>query len=512
MSAALLEALAPPPPRDGFDPAAWTERSLARIRRRRLRRWAGAAVAAGAMVALALVPGAPFAAAPSALEDAGPAADSSPLDAEQLTSDATFRARGQDGTGQEGLLCGARGQDPGARDGVRPCAAVWIGDAPLVSLSATLTHATAQAWETEARLTVRWVLVNESPRPLTVDRSGGMVAVTTDPAAVSLSSPVRDRADSLWLSNVARAGRISDATDRVTLEPGALLAGEAVMTASAPSTGDTGDPVWRIATGDADGTLTVQARIASTAPRSAQAVLVEASLPLAPVSMVTAEALASTFSERAEGAAASESLGADRAWSTAQRALLCDLPAMLQRTSSGGVGPFSAGEVACTPGWVEGPVVVPTGSLMFDGAGVAARATWELRNVTDQLLEYSRIALMLEAPGRLDGAPDASMSLLGSVIAAPAGAWRSDGTRLTWLDNAQAGGTLEPGGTLARVDRLYPAMRWVEHPVDVTGLLSRLSPDSGATGLVVLPFVTDQSRVLVLEVPLRIAQPFSPLP
>ena len=263
MSTELLEALA----RDavaGEDPVGAADvaaRAEDRIRTRR-RRWlaayGGAAVLALGLVAANLGTPSPVRA------PAAPAADSlappvpSVIRAEELLESAASRVRTSDrpATRQAGIACHRTAPE----DTLDACTALWVGEAPFLALHTGQTYATVVASAERVRIDVRWVMRNIGDRPVLVDHGDTLVALVTAPrqrAASADADGATYRGASLWADDRDRLARNATQSAVEEVEPGDTVVGRATFEAWAPADGAEPDPIWEIATGAVEGTLTV---------------------------------------------------------------------------------------------------------------------------------------------------------------------------------------------------------------------------------------------------------------
>ncbi|WP_062291042.1 hypothetical protein [Demequina phytophila] len=509
MTAELLDALEPAADLDGEDRACTAIATSAahRITRRRRLRLAGFGAAAAILLAVA---GAVALTAPRELPPSTEPAEpdvmasqpgSGVVYAEELLRGAASRLRTADGSAlrQEALACRERTD---ASTPV-PCRAVWVGDTPFLELDPEMTLATLHVTDRLVRLDVRWTVRNTGVRPLLLDRADLAVAVLTDPDGVA--DPVADQAtdaltSSWWADDRSRLALNREAQSLERIEPGSAMRGWATFTAAAPRNGAARDPLWDVADGVAATTLTLQVGIphTRTADPTAADVIVESSMPLTDINpAIAADHLLETFRPRARGGATP---------ADAQAALLCDVPRSMRSSTFENYNiPYLARQVACEPGWVDGPVLVDAGTAEVRPGTPASVVVWDVANASGATLQVSRLQLLLEGRADTVRAGGDGLTLLGTAAVTPSSAWLADGRRLGWLSNAFYDYPLIPDAVVGGRDQLFPGMLSSGEIVGEDVIIEALYGGGRATAVATVPFLDDPSRVILLETPLAVA-------
>ncbi|MDN4476953.1 hypothetical protein QQX09_13925 [Demequina sp. SYSU T00192] len=516
MSAELLRALAPLAEADAEAPHAIAGRARSRVRRRRRLRLAGYVAACAAFLgvagAVAVVGGtgsgtgggtdgatASTGTGARVSEDQATLRGTEIIHAEELLRGAASRIRPADRTParQPAVVC--RGTTD--QDRPKPCRALWVGDAPLLVLDQEETRLTFYMTEDTLRVDVRWALRNASSRSMLVDHGDLLVALVTDPDAVSTAAKIDDRTfrgDSLWADDRERIALDGERRSLERLYPGGTMRGW--TTFSVPAAPASREALWDIATRAAAGTLTVQIGIPHErgVTQPSTALIAEASMPVGRIDQaIAADHLLTSFTTpRARG----EEAGSGR-----QAALLCDVPrGMRSSTFENYSIPYQARQVPCAPGWVDGPVLADTGTAELRAGTPADTLVWDVTNVSGRTLQLSRLQLMIEPdPDGLRARGD-GLTLLGTAAVTPSSAWLASGRRTAWLTNVFYDYPLHAGATLGGRDRLFPGMLSSGTIVDADAIVGSLADGGRATAIAAVPFLDDPSRVLLLETPLTL--------
>ena len=482
-------------------------RAAARVRRRRRVRLAGAA----AILAAAVV-GVPLVTTPSPAGDpsgggaeapAGTAAEATvvdrsvPLTADQLLGTVTARTRA-DGArdAQRAVVCGSTAA---TEDPMAPCRAVWVGERPLISLENWGDTAAALVSDTRARIEVNWLLMNNSGRPLALERGDLIVALTTDPAGLERGvTTLQDAAwgASLWVDDSTRLARHTPVELPEEVAPREYMAGTAVFEVGAPAPGAEPDPLWLIATGQAAATLTVQVGLQTGDLAVEGALILEASSTLGLVTAaVTGDSLLESFTPRGLGDAAPE----DR-----QAALLCPVPEALRVSHfTTPEVPYRSEPVDCEAGWVDGPVIAAETPMRVMPEDPGVGYEWTMVNLAERPVYAARTQMVVEAQPAALGEDE--LRTVGTTAASATSAWRDLGSRTVMIDNAVFGVPWSRDSSLGTMDSLLGTGVSPEDEPLTDAILAALDQPGTVTVQVSVPFVDDPTRIMILEVPMPVA-------
>jgi|GEM_PF-3165641 len=478
-------------------------RVRARVRRRRVGAIAGYAAASLAVAGAVVInlnvdyTAPPRATEPPVVLDA--AERRAGWDADALLADSASRSRTADAaTERQAALACDRTAAPGE---AVPCAALWVADRPLVRIDPEQTRVTARVGADVVRIDVRWALRNVSARWMLVDQADALVALVTEPSSRASAPEVTHGtvgARSLWSDDRHRFAHNVERRSLAELAPGAALRRWDTFVVARPVPGEPADPLWDVATGASDATLTIHMGLAREEGTEWSTLVLDASLPLDQIERaLAADSLAASFRPRARG----EETPAD-----AQAALLCTVPEELRASTFEDFAiPLESQPQACDAGWVDGPVLADAGVSTVIPGEVADSVAWSIVNTSGSMIQVTRTYLQVEAaPARVRGGD--TLTQLGTAVVTPSSAWRADGRRLGWLSNVRVDLPLEPGSIVGGGAQLFPGMLGSNTIVDVDAIAAALRREGTVTAVAAVPFVEDTSRVLLLETPLSLEE------
>ncbi|WP_062308080.1 hypothetical protein [Demequina subtropica] len=423
--------------------AAWVvDPARSRVRRARTMRGVGLAGVAAVAVVGGVIVASTLGGRGTDVAPADPTPTGAALTADDLRWDTSPRVRGEAVTGQAAVECTfdyvkANPWSDGHSGSVTDnCAALWVGDAPLLEVSEASAEMAG-----DGAVTVRWTVTNTSGTAITVDPAATHLLLTGDPDGVSSGLSLVDEATvaaSPWSSDTERFVAMDGATGPMRLEPGDGFSGRSVL-----SPDDLDGPgftslVDSFASGAADATVTLQVRVPPAGAVTTSELFLEAetSVPVTGTLDPVSPAL-----EGLEPRVAGESRD------DAQAALLCHVgDADNPRTNGAGRG--SDGEPVitsplCPTVWVPGGQQLEFTRLLFASEPDAGMipATWTLTNVSDEPLTLDRAAMGIIV--EIDGAGWMSSTENTTV------GWPAEGDeRYGYLSSESDVVTVEPGGTV----------------------------------------------------------------
>ncbi|WP_156163724.1 hypothetical protein [Demequina subtropica] len=463
--------------------------AAARKRRRRAALLGGGAGAGLVAVALALGAAGAGSADPddaAASPSPSPSVSSTPLAqgvgtifAEELIASAKPRVRGLPVKGQAAVLCPA-GLAPGT---TTACTAVTVGESPLLVEDSTISSTDRFVADGHARVNAAILYSIAGSRPLAVSDVLSPGVVVSDPDAEGDGWFGGDRATSLWDGYITRIVVMPEEAWGGSLEPTAYLSSILSLDATAPDPGEPRDPVWAVANGGAgaEGTVvTSWVEVDSLSADPDATLLLEVSSPVrVDLPGLTADDVAASFTERSRD-------DADREGAT--RALMCDVDDAWRREVDELGWTVRSG---CAAGWVDGTYIganVNSEWITDGGAG------WDVRNASGADLLMNSLTVMVER----DAAslePSESDTL-------------GDGYGVAFATNAWTGPTTRSGAIATygypRGFAWEPMSAWWTELTDAQ--LAEIGDRGAVTAQMAMPFLGDDTRMLVLELPLPLEE------
>ncbi|WP_156158947.1 hypothetical protein [Demequina gelatinilytica] len=400
--------------------------------------------------------------------------------AEELIASAKPRVRGLPVRGQAAVLCPS-GLEAGS---IARCTAVTVGESALLVADSSISRMDRFVADGHARVNVAVMFTVTGSRALAVSDVLSPGVIVSDPDAESDGWLGGDRATSLWNGYTTRSVVMPERPWGGTLEPTSYLSSNLSADAAAPDPGEQRDPVWAVANAgaNAEGTVVtswVEVEARTVDPEST--LLLEVSTPVRPeLEGLTANEIAVGFTERSRD-------DADREGAT--RALLCDVDDAWRREVDELGWTVRDG---CAAGWVDGTYLSADANTdwVTDGGAV-----WEVRNASGGELLMNSLTVIVEhdaaslEPSRSDTLGE------GYGIAFDTNAWTGATTRSA----AIATYGYPQGFAWERMGAWWTEL--------TNGQLAELGERGAATAQVAMPFLGDDSRILVLEVPLPLDEP-----
>ncbi|WP_062298110.1 hypothetical protein [Demequina maris] len=394
----------------------------------------------------------------------------------------------------------------------RECEAVWVGDGLILAPDFTYARLLTRVDDDGATVVLDWLLQgtdNLSESPLVIDDAALAATLATDPDTVS-GPGLRTRGayvgESMWTSDDRRLAVMGNASHprALTADFSAVLGG-VELTTQPPGSSLHSDELWAIASGEVTPAAVLQVRIVPERDAGDQELILEVELDPDNRMWGEEDAVAGVPAEDLLAGAVPRSR--DEARAGRQAASVCELPEALQSGATYLDIDFSAEWAAleCDPVWLEHPVfeATPAGD---DGSGASEQdgyVQWNLTNVSRDAVRATNAMLLVETRPAGD-ASTADLTLFDAVAVAPSG-WTADGRRLVPMSNLHSGVFTQHvqaanyfgGGALVDSSSRTLGPERPTHPV-----LKALRKGTATTGLVLVPFSDDPTRVLALEVPM----------
>ncbi|WP_062528878.1 hypothetical protein [Demequina rhizosphaerae] len=361
------------------------------------------------------------------------------ITADDLRATEAARTRGETLPGQAAAVCTydeVTNPFSGDVGGVAyNCPAVWIGDAPLLDLSAAATV------EPDGAVDVTWTLINVSDEALVVDRDAITLGLLAEPDAIVESTTGGDDttvALSLWTSDAERFVSAQSGTEPVSLEPGETLDGGSLLLPQTLGETTVDGMVEAMADGTLDPTVTLQVRIPPAGLGwAADELFLEASTTVA--STGTLDPISPAFVDL-------EPRTRDEVRADAQAAFSCWLGRENPRTGEERLDDAYWTNARCDAAWIPGvPQVTLTDLALTERDEYNdVVATWTVTNVSDRDVSIDARSAGLN----IDLGDVGGVTMSGGTTIGWTG-WSQDGrARYVDLPAVSEPVTLGPGGEL----------------------------------------------------------------
>ncbi|WP_062528874.1 hypothetical protein [Demequina rhizosphaerae] len=392
----------------------------------------------------------------------------------------------------------------------KACEAVWVGDGPVWTPDFVTSRLVSRAGDHEATVALDWVLQWNAPSSstLTIDQAAISATLATEPDTISAPG-LRTRGayvgESLWVSPTERLAVMGNATSPVVMDPAySAVIGGVEITTQGPGSTLHSQALWAIAAREATPQVVVQVRVPPTGEAGAQELILE--IELEPENGLWGNGdLAGLPAEDLVAGAEPRSRD-DAARPDRQAASVCELPdALRARTTY--IGSEWSPEIdvlECDPVWLGDPLFAAQTQDATALEGMPATyVQWLLTNTAGDAVRAGVPMLLVETrPARDATAGD--LTMFDSLAVAPS-AWTADGHRVVPLSDMVGSiftQHVQPGNYLSNAANMS-AEAWMLGPErDPDRVRRAVANGAQTTSLVTVPFRNDDSRVLVLEVPM----------